>query len=115
MIVSHVDKLESFKYSGDTVKEASMKKLIGTEEGWDSHVMRVIELGSFGYSPRHTHPWPHINYVLEGSGKLFLEGEELKLVPGSYAYVPAQALHQFMNDGEETFRFICIVPTHGHK
>jgi quercetin dioxygenase-like cupin family protein len=115
MIISHVDKLDAFKYTGDQVKEAYMKKLIGPEEGWGSHVMRVIELGSFGYSPKHAHPWPHINYVLEGEGSLFYDGIEHKLVKGSFAYVPQDMLHQFTNTTSEPFKFICVVPKEGHK
>jgi quercetin dioxygenase-like cupin family protein len=34
---------------------------------------------------------------------------------GSYAYVPADKLHQFRNAGDGMFRFICIVPKEGHQ
>ena len=30
-------------------------------------------------------------------------------------YVPADKVHQFRNAGPDKFRFICIVPTEGHK
>ena len=65
-----------------------MKALISPAEGWDGYVMRVIELAQGGYSPRHTHEWPHINYILEGHGSLrltercrpILRGEEALLL-----------------------------------
>ena len=100
MIISHLDKLEEIVMSGDAVNAASMKKLVGAEEGWDSHVMRVVELGLDGFSPKHTHPWPHINYIIEGEGVLFLEGEERPIKAGSFAYVPSGELHQFRNTGK---------------
>jgi quercetin dioxygenase-like cupin family protein len=95
-------------------KDASMKVLVGTNEGWN-HVMRVFELEVGGYTPKHTHDWPHINYVLEGTGVLFLNGVENKVEAGSYAYIPSNELHQFKNVGNSVFKFICIVPSESHK
>lgn len=114
MIISDLSKLMPIAMSGDEVNQASMKVLVGPDEGWDSHVMRVVELGEGGFSPKHTHPWPHINYIIEGEGTLFLNGKENPVKAGSFAYVPAEELHQFKNVGKGTFKFICIVPTEGH-
>jgi len=114
MIVSHLDNLMPVVMTGDAVNAASMKKLVGAEEGWDSHVMRVVELGEDGFSPKHTHPWPHINYIIEGEGVLFLNGKENPIKAGSFAYVPSDELHQFRNTGTRPLKFICIVPTEGH-
>ena len=96
------------------VKAAAMKVLISPEEGWDGYVMRIIELGESGYSPKHIHDWPHINYILEGKGSLHIDGKDTAIEAGSYAYVPAGSLHQYKNEGNELFRFICIVPKEGH-
>lgn len=115
MIVSHEDKIAYKNINNDTTKGASIKALISPKEGWDGHVMRVLELEVGGYSPRHEHPWPHINYILEGEGALFLDGEEIAIKAGSYAYVPSNKLHQFMNKGNTKLKFICIVPEEGHK
>ena len=35
--------------------------------------------------------------------------------PGTYAFVPSGCRHQFRNAGDDTFRFICIVPKEGHQ
>lgn len=115
MIVAHEKDLTAKVLVSDTVKEAAMKVLVSPEEGWDSHVMRIVELGAGGFSPLHDHPWPHINFMIEGEGILHLEGEDIAVKAGSYAYVPAGKKHQFQNAGEGMFRFICIVPTEGHK
>jgi len=96
-------------------KNAAMKVLVSPTEGWDSHVMRVIEIEMGGHTPKHQHPWPHINYVLEGEGTLLLNGEIHQVTSGAYAYIPAGALHQFKNVGSQIFKFICIVPKEGHK
>jgi quercetin dioxygenase-like cupin family protein len=89
--------------------------LIGRQEGWSDHVMRLLELGPDGYSPKHAHPWPHINYMLEGRGVLYIDGKEQSVKAGSYAYIPADVEHQFKNSGTDPFRFICIVPKEGHS
>jgi quercetin dioxygenase-like cupin family protein len=77
--------------------------------------MRILEVGPQGCTPKHAHPWPHINYMVEGRGILYLEGEEQSVEAGSFAYIPAGKEHQFLNGGEGIFRFICIVPKEGHK
>ncbi|MDX9787686.1 MAG: cupin domain-containing protein [Desulfobacterales bacterium] len=96
------------------VKNAVMKVLIGPKEGWGDYVMRVLELGKDGYTPKHVHAWPHINYVIEGKGVLHMDGTDTPVEAGAYAYVPADSLHQYKNIGEGVFRFICIVPKEGH-
>ncbi|WP_425447522.1 cupin domain-containing protein [Dethiothermospora halolimnae] len=115
MIVSHKDNVKEKRINNPEVKDALMKVLISPKEGWEGHVMRVFELGEGGHTPRHTHPWPHINYIIKGEGVLHLEGEDKEIKAGSFAYVPAGKLHQFMNKGKETLEFICIVPEEGHK
>ncbi|MCD5415012.1 MAG: cupin domain-containing protein [Clostridiales bacterium] len=115
MIVSHEANVKSFKVENVQAKEATMKVLISPKEGWEGHVMRMVEVGKNGFTPKHTHDWPHINYVAKGKGMLYLDGKDYELKPGSFAYVPAGKTHQFKNIGEEKFVFMCIVPEEGHK
>ena len=115
MIVSNEKEVLAVKTDMPGVKDAAMKALVGPEQGWEDHVMRVVEVGRDGFTPRHAHPWPHINYMLEGNGVLYLDGREHEVAPGAYAYIPAGKEHQFRNAGSGTFRFICIVPKEGHK
>jgi len=96
-------------------KDAMIKVLVGPSEGWQDHVMRVIELQKDGYTPKHTHAWPHINLVLEGTGILYLNGVENEVQAGAYAYIPGGELHQFKNAGDRPFKFVCIVPKEGHQ
>ena len=114
MIVANEKNVHAMVMESPEVKNAAMKALISPKEGWDGYVMRVIELDEGGHSPKHTHDWPHINYILEGKGSLNIEGRENPLEVGSYAYVPAGSLHQYKNEGSGMFRFICIVPQEGH-
>ena len=115
MIVDHERNVSAKTMESPEVKAAGIKMLIGPQQGWSDYVMRVIELGNEGHSPAHAHPWPHINYMLEGKGVLMIEGQEHPVEAGSYAYVPAGSRHQFRNAGPGIFRFICIVPKEGHQ
>jgi quercetin dioxygenase-like cupin family protein len=114
MIVANEKNTHAMVMESPEVKAAAMKALISPQEGWGGHVMRVVELGESGYSPKHTHEWPHINYVLEGKGSLHIDGKDNPIEAGSYAYVPAGTLHQYKNEGPGMLRFICIVPEEGH-
>ena len=114
MIVANETELTAMPIDSIEVHSAAMKVLISESEGWQDHVMRIIELGEGGYSPKHAHDWPHINFVVEGSGVLNIDGTDHTLLAGGYAFVPAGTVHQFKNAGKSPFRFICIVPSRGH-
>lgn len=113
MIISHLNEIKGTKVEAPEVKNAVKKVLISPDNGWEGYVMRVFELGNGGQTPRHTHEWPHINYITGGKGILHLEGQDYDLEAGSFAYVPGGKLHQFQNKGNEPFSFICIVPEEG--
>ncbi|MFH1984915.1 MAG: cupin domain-containing protein [Pseudomonadota bacterium] len=114
MIVANEKKTAAVPINSIEVHEAAMKVLISADEGWQDHVMRIVELGQNGYSPKHAHDWPHINYVVAGSGQLHMDGVDHEMEVGAYAFVPEGTVHQFKNTGETPFRFICIVPNRGH-
>lgn len=114
-MVGDLNKLVAKKLESPLVKNASMKVLVSPDDGWDGHVMRVVELEENGYSPKHKHPWPHINYMIEGEGILMIDGKDNMVSAGSYAFVPENTIHQFKNRGKKPFKFICIVPEIGHQ
>jgi quercetin dioxygenase-like cupin family protein len=114
-MIGHLDQLEKKVLTSSEVKNASIKVLVSPKEGWDGYVMRVLEVEKEGYTPKHQHPWPHINYIIEGDAELMIDGKVEKITAGSYAYIPGDTIHQFRNVGDKTFKFICIVPEEGHK
>ena len=115
MVVGNIKDLESKIITMDGAKNSVMKVLVSKDEGWEDHVMRVVEVLEEGYTPKHNHPWPHINYMIEGDGELLIDGIVNKVTTGSYAFVPSNSIHQFRNSGKGIFKFICIVPKIGHK
>lgn len=113
MPVGHESKVQGRTFNGDGARAVTKRVLVGPEEGWEGWVMRIFTLGPGGYTPLHTHAWPHVNYVIEGSGTLVMGEEEHRIGPGTYAFVPSNIKHQFRNEGDGEFKFICIVPKEG--
>ena len=114
-MIKHITDVEAKLITHPSSSNAYMKALVGKEEGWEDYVMRIIEVKKDGYTPKHQHPWPHVNFVLEGEGEVLIDGEIHPVNAGSFGYVEANALHQFKNRGKKDFKFICIVPKEGHQ
>ena len=72
-----------------------MKAVVSPKEGWEGYVMRIVKFCKDGYSPEHSHNYPHINYVIKGKGLLIIDGKENDLNEGSFSYVPNEAIHQY--------------------
>jgi quercetin dioxygenase-like cupin family protein len=113
MSVGTTDDLPATRLHGEGLQGVSKRVAISSADGWEGWVMRVFDVEEGGHTPRHAHEWPHINYVVRGTGRLHLDGDDHELALGAYAFVPAGATHQFSNAGRGTFRFICIVPDEG--
>ncbi len=113
MFVGDVAKIDTVNVNAPGAVNAIKQTLIGPDQGWEGWIMRLFTLTREGNTPRHSHAWPHINYIVSGEGILYLEGEEHTVKPGSVAYIPGGAEHQFINKGEGDFSFICIVPEEG--
>ncbi|MCP4715965.1 MAG: cupin domain-containing protein, partial [Deltaproteobacteria bacterium] len=65
-----------------------------------------------GHTPYHTHPFEHLNYVIEGSGALVTKsGEERPLKKGDCALVLPEEKHCYKNTSTaDNFVMICAVP-----
>lgn len=115
MVISNIDNITGAKVENKEAKNVIMKVLISASEGWNDYVMRVFEIAENGYTPKHSHPWQHIIFVISGEGELFYDGKVHNITTGSYAFVESNKLHQFKNIGKSKLKFICIVPKEGHK
>ncbi len=111
MFVSHRNEIEKKKISETITKQV----LVGPQQGWKDHVMRMFTLEKGGKAPHLAHPWQHIIYAVEGVGNLLMDGKDYPLTAGSVAYVPDDVVHQVSNAGDGKFVFICIVPERGDQ
>jgi quercetin dioxygenase-like cupin family protein len=100
------------KAFGDEAPGVTIRWVIDEKnDGAPNYALRVIEVQPGGHTPKHTHPFEHENYVLEGEGRVLLGGEWHKVGPGSIVFVPADTLHTYENTGKTPFRFLCGIPT----
>ncbi len=96
---------------GDTAQGASIRWLIDdAHDGAPVYALRMVEIAPGGHSPHHSHPYEHENFVVEGSGKVLIDGTWHKLVPGDVVMVPPGADHVYENAGNAVFRFLCGIP-----
>lgn len=113
MFVGHVSEMKKIDMTPGGAINAVKQVAVGPEQGWEDNVMRIITLDVNGCSPTHAHDWPHINYVISGTGTLMISGKEYPIEKGYCAYVPSNEQHCFTNTGKEPLEFICIVPLRG--
>ncbi len=84
---------------------------IGIHDGAPNFSLRVFTVNPGGYTPYHSHPWEHENYILNGEGVLIdEEKKETPIRAGDFAIVLPGEKHQFRNTGTTDLQFICLVP-----
>jgi len=113
MYVKKRSEIDKKTFNTKTMKNVEKQVLIGGDQGWDSHVMRMFTLGKDGYSPKHSHPWDHMVYIVKGEGIIFIDGTDYSVSGDSVAFVPGGKEHQFLQKGKDALVFMCIVPTEG--
>ncbi|QDU94848.1 cupin domain-containing protein [Lignipirellula cremea] len=87
-----------------------VRSLLSSGDGAPNFAMRQFEVEPGGYTPRHSHPYEHEVFVLEGEG-LVLEGSvEHRLQAGDVVLVTPDEIHQFKNTGQTPLKFLCLVP-----
>jgi len=96
---------------GDEAPGVTIRHLIDEEhDGAPFYAMRMIEVSPGGHTPRHTHPFEHENFIVEGKGRLLIGDEWHEVRPGDVAFVPGDIEHTYENAGEGPFKFICSIP-----
>ncbi|MGC9348285.1 MAG: cupin domain-containing protein [Anaerolineae bacterium] len=85
--------------------------LITQEEGAPNFAMRVIEIDTGVVFAPHHHPYEHEIYVLSGFGVVTKpEGDVGEMAPGKFVFVEPDQTHGYRNEGDETLKFICVIP-----
>jgi quercetin dioxygenase-like cupin family protein len=71
--------------------------------------VRYFEIEPGGYTRLERHKHVHSVTTLRGHGYAIV-GAEVHPVSGhDHIYVPPMTFHQFVNDGDEAFGFLCVV------
>ena len=110
MKISPYEKAEQAPVPMEGAVGCKMRRLLGPEDGTPTFAMRQFEVAPGGHTPRHSHPYEHEVFVLEGEG-VVLEGDrEHRLRPGDVVFVVPDEIHQFRNTGSGPLKFLCLVP-----
>lgn len=88
----------------------TVRWLVSAADGAPNFAMRRFEVAPGGYTPRHSHPYEHEVYVLEGDGVVYEGDEEHAITAGDVIFVTPGDVHQFRNTGQVPLKFLCMVP-----
>jgi len=88
---------------------------ISARDGAENFAMRFFEVTPDGQTPLHSHPYEHEVYILDGSGSVWRDGQEVPLQAGNVLFIPADEKHQFKNTAVNSFKFICLIPSKFQK
>jgi quercetin dioxygenase-like cupin family protein len=110
MQVRKYTEIEPIPYSGGIEKRV----VIGPKQGAPTFVMRIFDLPPGASSPYHTHDWEHEVFILAGEGvAVKADGSEVPLSVEDAMLVAPDEKHCLRNTGQDTFRFMCLVPLRG--
>jgi len=110
MKIDSAQRVASSAVTMEGASGCSVRWLVDGQQGAPNFAMRQFEVEPGGYTPRHSHPYEHEVFVLEGDG-VVVEGEaEHPLRAGDFVLVLPGEVHQFRNTGKAPLKFLCMVP-----
>ncbi|HMP80812.1 MAG TPA: cupin domain-containing protein [Pirellulaceae bacterium] len=110
MKVSHYETVEQQPVDMSGSHRCHVRYLIGPRDAAPNFAMRQFEVEPGGFTPRHSHPYEHEVFVLAGRGEVFEGDLAHPIAAGDIVYVAPNEIHQFRNLGEESLKFLCLVP-----
>ncbi len=110
MKVNHYEQVAKAPVTMEGAHGCQVRWLVDESQGAPNFAMRQFEVAPGGYTPKHSHPYEHEVFVLEGRG-VVLEGDvEHPLEAGDFVLVTPNEVHQFLNTGAGPLKFLCMVP-----
>lgn len=103
MVEHFYDKFETYtwQYITDTHSDSVKTEVIvdiPPAKDFRIHISR-FKPGA-GAEP-HTHEWEHAMFIMEGTGRAIIEGQEAIVKKGMLAFVPANGSHAIYNIGKD--------------
>ena len=90
--------------------KSSIRWLIREDDGARAAAMRYFQILPGGKIFGHHHPWEHEIFVVRGAGKLRIGSKWYLVDQGTFIFIPPNVEHEYINEGNEPFEFICIIP-----
>ncbi len=110
MKLVHYDEVESEEVDARGAKGVRVRWLVSEEDAPPNFYMRRYELVPCGRTPRHSHPWEHEVYILEGAGTVLGKDGKRRFRAGDVVYMPPNEEHYFAADQGQSTAFLCVVP-----
>ncbi len=112
MKITKLAKLEKAMVTMEGAKDVWKQVPISKEDGSPGFSFRVFTIEPNGHTPYHTHPFEHLNFIINGHGVMVNEkNEEREISAGDFALVLPDEKHQYKNKSEkEPLVMICAVP-----
>ncbi len=116
MLIRKPQQVEPQPMTMDGAAGVSMRLMVGREHAAPNFAMRLFEVAPGGHTPLHQHNYEHEVLILEGQGHVSGSGGNGSTVnrpvaPGDAVFIAPNELHQFNNTGNQTLKFVCMVPT----
>jgi quercetin dioxygenase-like cupin family protein len=111
MHISNLEKAKKIKPDMEGAKGIYKQVPISKDDGAPTFSFRVFTVEPGGHSPFHEHPFEHLNYIIEGHGKVLLKDGEREIKKGDFVFISPGEKHQYRNTSKsELLLFICAVP-----
>jgi quercetin dioxygenase-like cupin family protein len=110
MKVNHYEAVQQQPVEMEGSHGCHVRSLLGERDGTPNFSMRQFEVSPGGYTPRHSHPYEHEVFVLEGEGEVYEGDRPRPLRAGDVVLVKPDEVHQFRNTGAAALKFLCLVP-----
>jgi len=112
MKITNLTKVGKTKMEMEGAHKTWKQVPLSRDDGAPLFSFRVFTIEPDGHTPYHTHPFEHMNYVIEGNGVLVTEtGETHAVTQGDFILVLPNERHQYRNtDPSRPLVIICAVP-----
>ena len=91
--------------------KTTIRWLITKDDGPTSFATRRFEIKPRGQVGIHGHSEDHHVYVLNGKAQFIdAQNNKIEVHKGDVVYIPPNESHGIINDGNENFIFICVIP-----
>ena len=93
-------------------EKTQVQYLVDERQGSNRFALRLYTIQKGGHTPLDQHPYEHHVHVMSGQGLLRQSKEPnatlLPLKVGDTLFIPSNAIHQFSNNKDEPFTFLCV-------
>ena len=111
MHIANLNKAEKTIPNMQGASGVSKQVPISKANGTPAFSVRVFTIEPGGHTPFHSHPFEHLNYIIDGEGVLVGKDKDNPIKVGDFALVMPNEMHQFKNTSKnKKLVLMCAVP-----